>query len=123
MPSSLVLPVVPDVTIPTPLPACPSLRSQPCRTYQAFTNQSTALPPTTTSTTSSSSTSATPTTSVAVAADTTPPPEPPASPSTQDSGLLALTGANVLGLLGVGFALVLIGFALARRARLRRAPG
>jgi predicted acyl esterase len=121
MPSSLVLPVVPDVTIPTPLPACPSLRSQPCRTYQAFTNQSTALPPTTTSTTSSSSTtSVAPTTSVAGAAETSPPTTPPSSPSPQDNGMLALTGANVLGLLAVGFALVLIGLALARRARLRR---
>ena len=33
-PSSLLLPVIPNVTIPTPLPPCPSLRSQPCRTFQ-----------------------------------------------------------------------------------------
>jgi hypothetical protein len=33
MPSSLVLPVVPGVTVPTPLPACPSLRNEPCRPY------------------------------------------------------------------------------------------
>ncbi|MEO6469949.1 MAG: CocE/NonD family hydrolase [Acidimicrobiia bacterium] len=38
MPSSLVLPVVPGVTIPTPLPPCPSLRNQPCRAYQAMVN-------------------------------------------------------------------------------------
>jgi len=33
MPSSLVLPVVPGVSVPTPLPACPSLRNEPCRAY------------------------------------------------------------------------------------------
>jgi predicted acyl esterase len=38
MPSSLVLPVVPGVSVPTALPACPSLRNEPCRTYQAITN-------------------------------------------------------------------------------------
>ena len=32
-PSSLVLPVVPGVAVPTPLPACPGLRGQPCRPY------------------------------------------------------------------------------------------
>ena len=32
-PSSIVLPVIAGATIPTPLPACPSLRGQPCRTY------------------------------------------------------------------------------------------
>ena len=35
MPSSLVLPVVPGVSVPTPLPACPSLRNEPCRPYRA----------------------------------------------------------------------------------------
>ena len=39
MPSSLVLPVVPDVKVPTPLPACPSLRNEPCRRYQPMLNQ------------------------------------------------------------------------------------
>jgi predicted acyl esterase len=34
MPSRLVLPVVPGVTVPTPLPACVSLRNEPCRPYQ-----------------------------------------------------------------------------------------
>jgi hypothetical protein len=38
MPSSLVLPVVPGVSAPTPLPACPSLRNEPCRPYQAIVN-------------------------------------------------------------------------------------
>ena len=33
MPSRLVLPVVPGVSVPTPLPPCPSLRNQPCRPY------------------------------------------------------------------------------------------
>jgi hypothetical protein len=38
MPSSLVLPVVPGVVVPTALPPCPSLRNQPCRPYQAIVN-------------------------------------------------------------------------------------
>ncbi len=39
MPSSLVLPVVPGVKVPTPLPPCPSLRNEPCRKYQPTTNK------------------------------------------------------------------------------------
>ncbi len=38
MPSSVILPTVPAVTVPTALPACPSLRNEPCRPYQAFVN-------------------------------------------------------------------------------------
>jgi uncharacterized protein len=38
MPSSIVLPVVPGVAVPTTLPACPSLRNEPCRSYQAYVN-------------------------------------------------------------------------------------
>jgi hypothetical protein len=38
MPSSLVLPVVPGVSVPTGLPPCPSLRNEPCRAYEPFTN-------------------------------------------------------------------------------------
>jgi uncharacterized protein len=38
MPSSLVLPVVPGVQVPTSLPACPSLRNEPCRPYQPIAN-------------------------------------------------------------------------------------
>jgi uncharacterized protein len=38
MPSSIVLPVVPGVGVPTALPACPSLRNEPCRSYQAYVN-------------------------------------------------------------------------------------
>ncbi len=33
LPSAVVLPVLPGVGVPTPLPACPGLRGQPCRTY------------------------------------------------------------------------------------------
>jgi hypothetical protein len=40
MPSSVVLPVAAGVTVPTPLPACPSLRNEPCRPYQPITNTS-----------------------------------------------------------------------------------
>jgi predicted acyl esterase len=39
MPSSLVLPVVPGVAIPTGLPACPSLRNEPCRGYHPMVNR------------------------------------------------------------------------------------
>jgi uncharacterized protein len=38
-PSSLVLPVVPGVTIGSTQPACPSLRNEPCRTAEPFTNR------------------------------------------------------------------------------------
>jgi uncharacterized protein len=37
--SSLVLPIVPGVSVPTEVPACPSLRNEPCRSYQAFVNE------------------------------------------------------------------------------------
>jgi predicted acyl esterase len=37
-PSSLILPIVPGVSVPTGMPACPSLRNEPCRSYQAFVN-------------------------------------------------------------------------------------
>jgi predicted acyl esterase len=38
MPSSLVLPVIPAMSVPTPLPPCPSLRNEPCRAYQPYTD-------------------------------------------------------------------------------------
>jgi predicted acyl esterase len=38
MPSRLVLPVVAGVSVPTGLPACPSLRGEPCRTYTPLHN-------------------------------------------------------------------------------------
>lgn len=37
-PSSILLPVLPGIDVPTPLPPCPSLRSQPCRAYVPHTN-------------------------------------------------------------------------------------
>ncbi len=37
-PSSVVLPVLDGVAATTPLPACPSLRGQPCHDYVAFSN-------------------------------------------------------------------------------------
>jgi predicted acyl esterase len=39
MSSRLVLPVVPGVNGRTPLPPCPGLRGEPCRTYQPFVNR------------------------------------------------------------------------------------
>ncbi len=41
-PSSLVLPVVPGVSVPTGLPPCPSLRNEPCRPYVAIVNRTAA---------------------------------------------------------------------------------
>jgi len=38
MPSALVLPVVPGVAVPTGLPACGSLRNEPCRPYVKLAN-------------------------------------------------------------------------------------
>jgi hypothetical protein len=39
MPSSLTLPVVPGVAVPTELPPCPALRAQPCRDYKPAANR------------------------------------------------------------------------------------
>jgi predicted acyl esterase len=38
MPSSLLLPAVPNVNVPTGLPPCPGLRGEPCRNYSPYTN-------------------------------------------------------------------------------------
>ena len=38
-PSSVILPVVPGVSVPTSLPPCPSLRNEPCRPYVALANR------------------------------------------------------------------------------------
>ncbi len=38
VPSALVLSVVPGITPPDPQPACPSLRGQPCRSYEPAAN-------------------------------------------------------------------------------------
>ncbi len=43
MPSQLVLPVVPGITVNTGLPPCPGERGEPCRTYAPFSNQSAPL--------------------------------------------------------------------------------
>jgi predicted acyl esterase len=39
MPSRLILPVVPGVSVPTGLPPCPGLRGEPCRPDQPFRNR------------------------------------------------------------------------------------
>ncbi len=43
-PSSVALPFVTGIDVPTPAPACPSLRGQPCRAYAATTNRAVAAP-------------------------------------------------------------------------------
>ncbi|MGB1015695.1 MAG: CocE/NonD family hydrolase, partial [Nannocystaceae bacterium] len=37
-PSSVLLPVVPGIEVPSDLPPCPSLRGQPCHTFEDYTN-------------------------------------------------------------------------------------
>jgi hypothetical protein len=37
--ASLILPIVPGVSVPTEQPPCPSLRNEPCRPYQAIVNE------------------------------------------------------------------------------------
>jgi predicted acyl esterase len=39
MPSSLILPVVPGVSVPTGLPPCPGTRGEPCRAYQPLVDR------------------------------------------------------------------------------------
>jgi uncharacterized protein len=39
MPSSLILPVIPGINVPTGVPPCPSLRNEPCRPHVAITNR------------------------------------------------------------------------------------
>jgi predicted acyl esterase len=43
MPSSLLLPIVSGVNVPTGLPPCPGLRGEPCRDYQAYVNRPASL--------------------------------------------------------------------------------
>jgi predicted acyl esterase len=42
MPSSLILPEVRGVNVPTGLPPCPGLRGEPCRAYQPYVNRQAA---------------------------------------------------------------------------------
>jgi predicted acyl esterase len=39
MPSRIILPVVPGVSVPTGYPPCPGLRGEPCRRYQPLVNR------------------------------------------------------------------------------------
>ncbi|MGH2873342.1 MAG: CocE/NonD family hydrolase C-terminal non-catalytic domain-containing protein, partial [Solirubrobacteraceae bacterium] len=41
--SRVILPVVPGVSVPTPLPPCPGLRGEPCRTYVPYRDRSVGL--------------------------------------------------------------------------------
>jgi predicted acyl esterase len=43
--SSVVLPVIPNVDVPTPLPACNALRGQPCRPYTPLSMEPAVTPP------------------------------------------------------------------------------
>ena len=124
MPSGLILPVVPGVSVPTGLPACPSLRNEPCRPYVAMVNR-----PSVTSTAAAGAT-----TPGAGAGSSVPlatgagsfPGSPPASsmglPSPAgSSGVLALTGAELIALI-IG-ALVLLGLGTFLAISMRRRSG
>jgi hypothetical protein len=91
MPSSLVLPVVPGVTVPTEQPACPSLRNEPCRPYVALANR----------------------------AGTLGGGQVDAPPQSQPPGSLAATGGGSRGALAGLLALLLatVGLSAARRSR------
>ncbi len=42
-PARVILPVVPGVSTSTPLPPCPGLRGEPCRSYVPYTDQTASL--------------------------------------------------------------------------------
>jgi len=42
-PARVILPVVPGVSVATPLPPCPGLRGEPCRSYVPYTDQPASL--------------------------------------------------------------------------------
>jgi len=42
-PARVILPVVPGVSVTTPLPPCPGLRGEPCRNYVPYRDRSTSL--------------------------------------------------------------------------------
>ena len=44
-PSSILLPIIPDVAVPTALAPCPSLRGQPCREFVDFANTPAEMTP------------------------------------------------------------------------------
>lgn len=98
MNSRLTLPVVPDIDIPTPSPACPSLRNEPCRTFVAPANDSEALPPGSTTTTTIPDTSTTTTvpatsTTTAQGTSTTAPTTTVTQPTTETGSTVASTTA------------------------------
>ena len=83
--SSLALPVIPGLVIPTGYPACPGLRGQPCRTYTGGSSSSDALPlpapsPTTTAPPATTSTSTAPPTTTSSTTSSTTAPAAGASP-------------------------------------------
>jgi predicted acyl esterase len=43
LPSRVILPVVPGLSVPSGLPPCPGLRGEPCRTYQPYLNSAGSL--------------------------------------------------------------------------------
>ncbi len=91
MPSTLMLPVVPGLEVPTPLPECPTLRNEPCRTHEPLENASEELaPPEETTTTTTTSTLPPPT---MPGSTTTVPPTDTTAPSTTTPGPPPVTTA------------------------------
>ena len=93
-PSSVVFPVVPGLSVPTGLPACPGLRGQPCRDYHAPVTASdadagSAVAPSTVPSTSAPATSST-------TSSTTSPPASSTVPSTSAPEVVAPAGTEPL---------------------------
>ena len=124
MPSSLILPVVPGVNIPTGLPACPSLRNEPCRPYVAIVNRtsgtSTAAPgATTTGTGAGGSLPSAPGAGDPQDSSSASSMGPPSSEG--PSGFLAVTGAELVAMI-IG-ALILLGLGTVLAISMRRRSG
>jgi hypothetical protein len=124
MPSSLILPMVPGVSVPTGLPACPSLRNEPCRPYVAVSNGTFAAStpaqgattPTEGAGASVPSATGAGTSQVSPPAGSMDPPSPEGS-----SGFLAFTGAQLTTLI-IG-ALILMGLGTVLATSMRRRTG
>lgn len=117
MPSKLVLPEVPG-TIPTPLPACPTLRNEPCRPYQAIDNHTVDVaPPVPTTTVPTPTTAAPPT---AAPTSTVPVPSTTTPTSTDSASSLPVTGSRLFWPAAIGVLLVAAGFVIRYRSGSRR---
>jgi predicted acyl esterase len=121
MPSSLILPVVPGVSVPTGLPACPSLRNEPCRPYVAMVNRTSATPTPGASTPEAGAGASDPSNTGVGASTGSSPGSSMGVASQGPSGFLAFTGAELIALI-VG-ALILLGLGTVLVISMRRRSG